>query len=317
MKLALSTIALGVCLACASPVASSQTITVAQQGSGNTVAAEQVNATPDAVLYSSTTASITQIGNDNHVGGPGGTSGGIFQILSPHGGARAVVSQTGSGNNAGITQDGRPGGNPPPVEAVITQQGNGNDATIRQQDATSIPVTVDQTGTGNLARIHLFLNSGDTGVLTRQTGTGNRLTIEEAHVGYTGPDVTQDGQDNSATVTMVDVAASAPTIVQNGAMNSANTVQGDGGDSHIWIDQQGTGNRADATQYNYFNSAHINQAGNDNFASLTQSGGNKQASIAQSGNGHRATVSQSGPSVDYVANVSQTGSGNWTNVYQH
>jgi len=316
MRLTLSTIALGIGLAFASQVASSQTITVTQQGSGNTAAAEQVNTTPDAVFYAFTNASVTQIGNDNHVGGPGATSGGIYQVVSPHGGARAVVSQTGSGNNAGITQDGRPGSVPPPVEAVITQQGNGNDAMIHQQDATSIPATVDQTGTGNLARIHLFLNSGDTGVQSRQTGTGNRLTIEEAHVGYTGPDVTQNGQDNSVTVTMVDVAASAPTIVQNGTMNSANTVQGDGGDSHIWIDQQGTGNRADANQYNYFKSGRIDQIGNDNFASLTQSGTRKVAWITQSGNSNWATVSQSGQA-EYVADVSQTGSGNWSNINQH
>jgi len=292
MKLALSTIALGIGLACASQVASSQTIAVTQQGSGNTVAAEQVNTTPDAVFYSSTTASVTQIGNDNHVGGPGGTSDGIYQILSPNGGARATVIQVGAGNNAGITQDGRPGPNPPPVEAVITQRGNGNDAAITQTNAVSNDVTVDQNGSANLVRLRQ-VDTGDASFHVTQNGTGNTTTAEHLRSSHGGPQVTQTGDGNTVSLLTDDLLGPGATITQTGSMNNA-SVQLIEGETLLTISQQGIGNFASANAAGYGHSATIYQAGNNNSAMLSMP---IQANT--------------------LANVSQTGSNNWSNVYQH
>jgi hypothetical protein len=313
MKLALSTIALGVGLACASQIASSQTIAVTQQGSGNTAAAEQVNTTPDAVLYSSTTASITQIGNDNHVGGPGGTSGGIYQILSPNGGARAVVTQIGAGNNAGITQDGRPGPNPPPLAAVITQQGNGNDATITQTHGVSNDVTVDQNGSANLARLRQ-VDTGDASFHITQNGTGNTTTADHLRSSHGGPQVTQTGEGNTVSIYADNLLGPGARIIQDGSMNSARVLLIDT-DVLLTLSQQGVGNAVSASEMGA-GYADIIQSGNDNLANLTQANGFHKAAIAQIGNSNSATVTQTLQGY-YVGNVSQTGSGNWSNVYQH
>ncbi|KQZ47511.1 hypothetical protein [Massilia sp. Root1485] len=313
MKLALSTIALGVGLACASLAASGQTITVTQQGSGNTAAAEQVNTTPEAVIYSSTTASITQIGNDNHVGGPGGTSAGIFQILSPNGGARALVTQTGTGNNAGITQDGRPGPNPPPVTAVITQQGNGNDAAITQTHAVSNDVSIDQNGSANLARL-LQVDTGDASFHITQNGTGNTTTAEHLRSSHGGPQVNQTGEGNTVAIYADNLLGPGARITQDGSVNSANVLLIDT-DIILTLSQQGVGNVVNASESGA-GFADISQSGNGNIANLTQANGFLKASIVQIGNINGATVNQSGP-FEYVANVNQSGSGNWSNVYQH
>ncbi|WP_440965082.1 hypothetical protein ACL58G_02910 [Massilia sp. GER05] len=313
MKLALSTIALGVGLACTSLAASGQTITVTQQGSGNTAAAEQVNTTPDAVIYSSTTASITQIGNDNHVGGPGGTSAGIFQILSPNGGARALVTQTGAGNNAGITQDGRPGPNPPPVTAVITQQGNGNDAAITQTHAVSNNVSVDQNGSANLARL-LQVNTGDASFHITQNGTGNTTTAEHLRSSHGGPQVNQTGENNTVAIYADNLLGPGARITQDGSMNSANVLLIDT-DVLLTLSQQGVGNVVNASESGT-GYADISQNGNGNLANLTQANGFQKASIAQIGNSNSASVTQTLQAY-YAGNVSQTGAGNWANVYQH
>jgi hypothetical protein len=314
MKLALSTIALGISLACASQVASSQTVMVTQQGGGNTVAAEQVNTTPDPVAFpSATTASITQIGNNNHVGGPGATSGGIYQVLAPRGGARAVVSQTGSGNNAGITQDGRPGQNPPPVAAVITQQGNGNDATITQTNAFSNNVTVDQNGSGNLASLRQ-VDTGDASLHVTQNGTGNTATVDHLRSSHGGPQVTQTGEGNTVSLYADSLLGPGARITQDGSMNNANVVLIDT-DIVLTLSQQGVGNIANASASGA-GFADITQNGNYNLANLTQANGFQKASIAQIGSSNSATVTQT-LQANYVADVNQTGSGNWSNVYQH
>ncbi|MFS2214285.1 hypothetical protein ACCD08_07245 [Telluria sp. Tellsp104] len=314
MKFALSTIALGISLTCASLAASGQTITVTQQGGGNTVAAEQVNTTPDPVAFpAATTASITQIGNNNHVGGPGATSGGIYQILAPRGGARATVSQTGSDNNAGITQNGRLGGNSPPVEAVITQQGNGNDATITQTNAFSNDVTVDQNGSANLARLRQ-VGTGDASLHVTQNGSGNTATVDHLGSSHGGPQVTQTGEGNTVSLYADNLLGPGARITQDGSMNNANVLLV-GFDIMLTLSQQGVGNVANAsvsgTSY-----ADISQNGSYNLANLTQANGFQKASIAQIGNSNSATVTQTLQAY-YVGNVSQTGAGNWSNVYQH
>ena len=321
MKLALSTIALGISLACASHVASSQTITLTQQGSGNTAAAEQAALGSVPVIDpSATTASITQIGTNNHVGGPGATSGGIFQNVFDYG-AVAVVSQTGAGNNAGITQNGRSGPEPGPVQALITQHGNGNDATITQTNALTNYINVEQSGSANLARLEQ-LDSGDASLHVTQNGTGNTTAITHLNSDHGGPDVTQTGDRNTVSLFVDSVSGTGATITQNGSMNNANArlIGAGPADLSLTLSQQGVGNSAGSSQTGEVQSANINQIGNNNLVSLIQgapAGGitGNSAAIAQIGNNNSATVGQYGQG--YVASVNQAGSGNWANVYQH
>ncbi|SDF70393.1 Curlin associated repeat-containing protein [Massilia sp. PDC64] len=308
----LSAIAIGAILACASHVAASQTITVAQQGNGNTASAEQVTPAPVPIFDpSATTASITQIGNNNHVGGPGATSGGIFQNVFPYG-AIAVVSQTGTGNNAGITQDGRPGPNPPPVQARITQRGNGNDAAITQTDAVSNYINVDQNGSGNLARLRQ-VGSGDASLRITQNGTGNTASVDHLNSSHGGPEVSQTGDRNTVSIFADNVLGPGASITQDGSMNNASVLIDT--DSMLTLSQQGVGNVVNASESGA-GYADISQKGNYNLASVTQADGLHRASIAQIGNSNSATVTQV-RQADYVANVNQTGSGNSSNVYQH
>ena len=136
MKFALSTIAVGVVLACVCHAAAAQdvstTVTVTQQGNGNTSQAEQIAFSPSNPLGNvGAQAIIVQVGDNNHVGGPGATTSGIVQ-RSPNLGSVAYVQQNGSGNNAGITQE-RTISAAGPLEARITQFGNANTATIASQ----------------------------------------------------------------------------------------------------------------------------------------------------------------------------------------
>ena len=93
-----------------------------------------------------------------------------------------MVEQVGSGNNAGITQDGT-SGMLAPVNTTITQRGTRNDATIRQNIVSYSPATVEQNGIGNLARVEQ-VDSGDTRIRTAQNGTGNQLTVSQRGGAY-------------------------------------------------------------------------------------------------------------------------------------
>jgi hypothetical protein len=149
MKFTLSAIAAGATLACACQLAHAQsTVTVTQQGNANTVSAEQVVPNPnDPSVPRAANATVIQIGNGNHAGGPGGRRAGIYQRDNV--GTFALIQQNGTANNAGVMQDGTCGF-AARVEASITQAGNANDATIRQHIVTSSPAIVEQTGSGNL-----------------------------------------------------------------------------------------------------------------------------------------------------------------------
>ena len=318
MKFALSTIAVGVALAGVCHVASAQTIptsvTVTQQGNGNTLQAEQVGfGAPDTAGPQGT---IVQIGDNNHVGGPGATTGGLFQ-RAPARGSVAAIQQNGSGNNAGITQDGtiRAAG---PLEARITQLGNANTATIRQEIVTSSTAVVEQSGAGNLARVEQ-INSTDTSIQTRQIGNDNRISVRQDRAVYGGPNITQNGNGNAVSTVSDNVLGSGPWISQIGDMNTANTTQTNT-EANLSITQQGFGNRADVTQADGIgDSTTINQSGNNNRASVSQLGPDgvsyNVASITQVGNTNTAHVRQVGQG--YVANVNQVGSNNYTNIYQH
>ncbi|MEO7494086.1 MAG: hypothetical protein ABIT83_06380 [Massilia sp.] len=317
MKCVVSAIAIGATLACACHVASAQSsVTVTQQGDGNTSSTEQVINPALATQAPLAFAVISQIGTNNHAGGPGATSSGIYQ--RDNFATYALIQQNGAGNNAGITQEFTRGYSP--VEGRMTQLGNGNSATVKQYIVTSSTAAVDQTGTGNVARVEQ-IESGDTRLQAVQNGNANQVTIVQRGGTYGGPGVTQNGDGNTASMISNNSAGYGSTIVQNGTFNSASIVQNiNGFDSTIAIQQLGTGNRAGATQTGEFQSALIDQIGNDNLASVTQTGlpggtsGNR-ASIAQLGDSNTALVRQLGQG--YVANVSQIGSGNYTNIYQH
>ena len=315
MKFALTSIAAGVVLACVCHGASAQaTVTVTQQGNGNTSAAEQVGYSGIDI-----TATITQIGDNNHVGGPGSSGGGIIQVggESPMPSNAATVYQNGTGNNAGIVQVPII---PSPVEASIRQTGNGNSGFIRQDGVSGTLLTIEQNGDGNRSALEQ-ITGGDSTIRTLQSGNGNSVTVGQYETGgrfYSS--VVQDGDSNTASVSIHGSAFGGPVIEQHGYGNSATTSQADGEQSLISIRQYGSGNLADAAQTGDLQTADIGQNGIGNRASVTQSGlpdnvlGNS-AVIAQAGNSNTAIVRQAGEG--YVANVSQVGNGNWTNIYQH
>jgi hypothetical protein len=312
MKFALSAIALGIGLACASRFAmATPAVTASQSGSGNTAVAEQSGFNAENNI----SAVITQLGNDNHVGGPGGTTGGIVQYGSvPN--LLATVAQTGTGNNAGVMQG---SGGPLLLSADITQVGNMNSAMVRQEDSSGTDVIVKQNGTGNATDIKQ--NSADTEIRVTQNGTNNSATIVDQLTSmFFGPSVEQNGDGNTATATATNNGLSDHSIVQTGSRNNAITNQTDTTFATLSIQQLGAVNRADISQAEGEQSALINQNGNDNVASITQdslSGGpsGNSALITQAGSINYATIRQVGGG--FASTVSQTGSGNYANVYQH
>jgi hypothetical protein len=314
-----SRIAIGAALACACHLASAQnvesTVTVTQQGNGNTSYAEQYAVTTP---NNGAQLTITQIGDNNHVGGPGATTGGVIQRNTAYGPLVAQVQQNGKGNNAGLIQENN-GNAAVAADGRITQLGNGNDAALRQADSSYVEAVVEQSGTGNLARIEQ-LSSGDAGLRSVQNGSGNQVTISQTGGSYGGPNLTQNGDGNTASVTNYGAGAGAKIIVQTGTQNHVTAYQTLGWDQGLQVHQTGTGNQADANLTGDAQITLIDQIGNDNLASVNQSGptgtypGNT-ATIAQLGNSNTAIVRQVGQ--NYVANVSQVGSGNYTNIYQH
>jgi hypothetical protein len=311
-------LALGMGLACHAASAQNITsnVTVTQQGNGNTSYAEQY-----AVTTANTGAqlTITQIGDNNHVGGPGATGVGVIQSNTPVGPLVAVVQQQGSGNNASLIQDNN-GNAALAASARITQTGTGNDAMFRQITTSYGEAVVEQSGSGNVARIDQ-LSGGDTNLRSAQNGTGNRVTITQSGTTYGGPNVEQNGDGNTASVNTVGAIGGGPYIVQTGSLNSATVVQNVFGfDSATSIRQQGIGNQADTTLTGEGQVTAITQTGNGNLASVTQTGvpdylvGNF-ALIGQLGNNNTAIVRQAGEA--YRADVSQVGSNNYTNIYQH
>lgn len=301
------------------PVAAGSTVTVSQQGNDNTAAAEQAGVASHAEVV----ARITQIGNNNHVGGPGGTTGGILQY-EPGQGAISNVTQTGTGNNAGIVQ--RAVGPLAPF-VDVTQTGNTNSATVRQENSSGTDITVKQNGNGNVTNVEQ--SAADSGILVAQNGINNSATAVQRLTGlFFGPAIEQNGEGNTVSGTAINVSFSEHNIVQTGLRNNAITYQANTTDSTLSIRQLGADNRADINQAGdnpsgtSNQSATINQNGNNNLASIVQAGltgpapivGNT-ALIAQVGNSNNATVRQVGGG--FASSVSQIGSGNYANTYQH
>ena len=314
-----SRIAIGAALACACQLASAQffggSVTVTQQGVGNTSAAEQTLNTD--FFISTATAAIAQTGNNNHVGGPGSSTSGLLQ-LNNRGGMEAQIVQNGSGNNASVTKI----DNFSPIYPVIgqiTQFGKDNTATLRQHTSDDIRALLEQTGAANVA--HVEQDAGTASLRTTQHGVGNRVTVTVEGGGiFGGPGVIQNGEGNVATVIGQGSGASGPGIQQTGSFNLATAVQTGVFDSPASIRQQGIGNTADTSQTGDGHRIDIDQNGNGNLASVSQTSAlydppGSIALIAQLGNSNTAIVRQVGQ--HWVANVNQTGSGNYTNIYQH
>jgi len=313
MQSQLSAIALGVVLACASQFASAQSVvTLTQQGNGNTAFTEQLPASPSASLN----ATITQIGDNNHVGGPGGTTDGIRQ-LNIAGPVFVDVLQKGTGNNAGVTQD-KVGG--VPTFDRITQLGNTNSATLRLLASSDLYAYIDQAGNGNVINA-LQVTAGTGELHSIQNGDANRTTVFQRSTAYSGPYIEQNGDGNVASVYMDGAVFGGTGIRQIGTQNSADTVQTDSDESGISIDQLGVGNQASANLHGSASELddndriEIHQNGLGNHAKVIQTGVRNLVTIGQLGNANTALVSQAGQ--DWVAHVSQIGNGNWTNIYQH
>jgi hypothetical protein len=310
-------LSLGLAFAChgASAQDLPRTVTVTQQGNGNTSYADQseLQFAPDARI------TITQIGDHNHVGGPAGTTDGVIQLNNRPARLYAVVEQTGAGNNAGILQT-ENGGAIGEVSTRITQVGEANTAYVMQRASFDIQATVDQAGNGNVASIEQI--GGTFSAHATQTGNDNRVTISVQDNGpFGGPVVTQTGDGNSATIVGNGAGLdSNPEIVQTGAQNTVTSVQTDIINGNARFEQYGVGNVAETEQSGDYHELDIDQNGNGNLARVSQTSpaglvtGNR-ATIAQLGNSNTAIVRQVG--ADYVANVSQAGSGNYTSIYQH
>jgi hypothetical protein len=311
MQVPLSSIA-GIGLACACHlVVAAPSITITQQGNGNTTSAEQ----SDLSNYD-ISVTITQIGNNNHVGGPGTI--GVVQHGPVLGmGTTLLIYQNGTNNNAGIVQgtvyEFAVGGS-------IEQTGSGNSATVRQEAVNGPLIEVKQNGSGNRSDVKQVAVLDST-IWTTQNGIGNSVVFSEHNSGpFFGSPVVQNGEGNMASVTAEQAAVGSPVIQQNGYRNDARASQTDTDESVMQFLQQGSANLADAAQTGFGHSISIDQNGSGNAARVTQSGSpdiftGNSAVIAQVGNGNNATVRKQG--VVYAANLNQTGSGNWTSVYQH
>ena len=230
-----------------------------------------------------------------------------------------MVDQNGSGNNAGITQDGTVSFSGA-VTASITQRGALNDATIRQLIATTSTATVEQNGIANLARLEQ-LGSGDTRIQATQNGIANRLAVRQIDSGLAGPHITQNGDGNTAVVLPGQYGRRRHEHPANRRAEQCKHRPDRRYCFHDHDPQLGWGDRPEARQTGDDHVATIDQNGINNFASVTQnrpldSGlGNTASLIAQLGYSNSAIVRQNG--LGYVANVNQAGSANWTSIYQH
>jgi hypothetical protein len=256
---------------------------------------------------------ITQTGNGNHVGGPGGTTGGIVQRVQSNGGV-ANVTQTGTGNNVGIVQD---------VVGIqgstinVTQAGKANSAVVNQVNSAGTDVLVRQTGTGNATNIHQ--SAGDSVIQVTQNGIHNSATVFEQDTGlFFGPIIEQNGEGNTVSASAISVGFSDHDIVQTGLRNHAVTNQTTPFPKDLSIRQVGADNQAGIDQSGASQTAAIDQNGNANVASILQGGlasFQNTALITQTGSTNNATIRQIGNGLSSAVN--QIGMGNYANVYQH
>lgn len=318
MKTALTAIALGAILASASHATfAGPTSTTTQTGIGNSAYTEQSLVDPAALA----SATIIQIGNNNHAGDPVAQNPGILQRNIGQAKATAMIEQLGNENTGTIVQDGTHHF----AEATITQTGAGNSAAIAQNIVTFTTGSLHQEGTGNVATLQQeFTDLGFQGI---QNGSGNVMSVRQHDASHSGASVTQTGSQNAAYVDH-DGTLGGAHIVQTGSLNTVYSTMTH--DVFNGIDQTGTGNTATTRQVDGDNSSTIAQTGNDNLAALSQTGGTGNYSlITQIGNSNQATMSQTQfglqPNTAYinqvgngfVASITQSGSDNHAGTNQH
>jgi hypothetical protein len=322
MKATLSAIALGAMLASACHVVfAGPTATTTQQGTGNTAYTEQRLVDPT----SATTATIIQVGNNNHAGDPDAQTPGIHQRnITGFSDAITMIHQHGEENAGSIMQNGTSF----PVSAEIRQEGNNNAGVITQKIVTYSDALLRQTGTDNVATIEQS-NVADLGIKAIQNGSDNVLSFRQRDSMNGTATVRQTGADNSVTVDQIHLLGSGGTAIEQiGSLNTVtSTLKDDAIDSILQI---GTGNTAATNQSRGINSSDIAQRGTNNLATVTQGAGANDSLIRQIGNDNVASVLQSNlanvnnNTADirqvgngFVASITQAGGDNHSGIYQH
>lgn len=195
MNASLSATGLGALLTCACSLAFAQaTTTISQQGSANTAYTEQTFGSPPPEIPGVLTATIEQIGNNNHVGDALTRTPRIFQRSAIRTVATATVRQHGNQNAASISQD----VTFEEVPVQIWQIGNKNTAAISQLQVQHSEAELKQTGNDNVASVD---QQGviDSGFRISQDGSGNRLSMRQQRSSLGRPSITQTGTANSVT----------------------------------------------------------------------------------------------------------------------
>lgn len=324
MKAKLSAIGLGAFIACTCNAAfAGPTVTITQQGTGNTAYADQTT----GINTTNSSATIIQVGANNHSGDPVALTAGIVQRNIDSSVARARIVQNGEENNASIVQDGARY----EVLPDIQQTGDNNTGAITQNIVTYSDASLRQTGTNNVATLEQS-HVADLSLLATQTGSDNRIWYRQYGSSYGNPSVTQTGSQNSATVDQENlIGTRGVQIEQVGDLNTVTSTQKDSDQPFDTVLQVGSGNTVATSQANGSGSSVIVQTGNFNLATVAQCMGANDALITQTGDNNGASASQRNPDrfsnrntayltqigSGFVASIAQAGSRNHAGLYQH
>ncbi|HEX8532536.1 MAG TPA: hypothetical protein VF662_00045 [Allosphingosinicella sp.] len=257
----------------------------------------------------SNTATIVQYGTSNTIFAQQNTRAGSATIFQNGGSTNNVDMQQGTGSTQFFNADSpstisaspSTGANTQNLTASITQGGSNNGMRVRQ-DGTSLVATVSQLGTGTGAPIAANAGNAQGGTQANQSNVGNIIQV------------IQQGTNNQATARQTaNVGQSAAGSVASGTGNAAaspGAFTGGARSPEINILQGGTGQRAYAEQRGKGQVARIEQNGTNNTAGILQDTGatNATARITQSGTGNSFFVVQTQPG-EFI-NVNQTGSNN-------
>jgi hypothetical protein len=221
------------------------TVTVTQDGSGNTVrglpGAGTSNTTPASIQGDGNQVSVSQVGSGNTVRlGVNTTSGTtvINYALSSSTNSNATIDigsgQTpGNDNTINITQSGNA------ATANVQSRGAGNTATIATSGGANNSATIGMTG------------DNITGSITTTLGGGNAVSLDLQSPGGSAS-VTAGGATNTVTVQQTGGGSGHQATVE--LLGSSNTVgiqqQGTAGDNIANIKSAGSGNTFSITQNN-------------------------------------------------------------------
>lgn len=184
-------------------------------------------------------------------------------------------------------------------DAAVTQTGADNSADVTQQFGQYHEATVEQVGDNN--NLDLVQDNTNTFASIEQLGDGNMASIFQRSRLFVGPanigasiELTQDGSGNVA-----DIRQDAEAGAGGSATNMLSALQS-GNDNYLFVDQ----NRDLGPGYN---SADVEQRGDENIASVTQDGESNSVLIEQGVYGG-ATSS--------IADFTQMGNGNYFETKQ-